>query len=137
MQWSKLTANESCVFENTESGPFSVDAVFSQDDGRTWDSRRRIYTASNGREAGAPDVVKVGGNLVVSFMTNENTDTPRLDGGEMKVVISSDGGGNWSKSTVTGGAGSHWAGLFSLGSTEFMALYAQDGHGLVSQKYSV
>lgn len=129
----------SCVFENTESGYFSVDAVYSDDDGLTWQltARQRVYTAANHREAGAPSVINVGGKLVVGFMTNEDTDTPKLDGGQMKVVTSGNGGRNFSGTTVTGGVGSHWEGLFALNNNEFLALYAQNGHGLVTQKYRV
>ena len=129
----------SCVFENTEAGYFTVDAVYSDDDGLTWQqgNRQRIYTAANRREAGAPSVINVGGTLVVDFMTNENTNTPHLDGGQMKVVTSTDGGKSWGGATVTGGTGSHWPGMFALNNDEFLALYSQNGHGLVSQKYRV
>jgi hypothetical protein len=123
----------SCVFENTEIGRFSINAVFSQDDGRTWNSRARVYTSA--REAGAPYVINVGGTLVTSFMTNENTDTPQIDGGEMKVVTSGDRGRSWSAPTVTGGVGSHWPAMITLNGNEFLTLYSQNGRGLVSQKY--
>ncbi|OAA71876.1 glycoside hydrolase family 93 protein [Akanthomyces lecanii RCEF 1005] len=128
-----------CVFENTEAGYFTVDAVYSDDDGLTWQqgNRQRIYTAANRREAGAPSVINVGDTLVVDFMTNENTNTPQLDGGQMKVVTSTDGGKSWGGATVTGEAGSHWPGMVALNNNGFLALYSQNGHGLVSQKYRV
>lgn len=69
-------ANISCgaVFENTESGPFSVDYVISHDDGMSWGERGRLYTARSGKLAGAPQVYNVWGTLVASFMTNEDID---------------------------------------------------------------
>lgn len=134
--WLTQVCN-SCVFENTESGHFSIDAVFSQNDGISWNSRKRIYTAANKRESGAPAVINVGGKLVVSFMTNEDVDIPQVDGGQMKVIVSTNGGQSWGGSTVTGDRGSHWPGLLTLGSTEFLALYSQNGKGLISQKYRV
>ena len=42
----------SAVFENTQTGPFSVDYVLSSDDGYSWHSRGRVYTAVNNLEAG-------------------------------------------------------------------------------------
>ena len=135
-----LTRNRS-VFENTEnSTSFSVDYVQSSDDGLTWGRHRgRVYTAAGtGKEAGAPQVINVGGILVASFMTNENTSTPKLDGGHMKVVTSVDGGRSWAtKAFVTGDTGSHWPGLFALNSTHFLALYSRDGLGAVSHIYRV
>ncbi|PNY23700.1 Uncharacterized protein TCAP_06358 [Tolypocladium capitatum] len=127
--------NVICVFENTEIGHFSIDYVLSHDDGFNWGSRTRLYTAANGRDAGAPDVINVGGQLVASFMTNENSNTPSLDGGQMKVVVSNNGGSSWSGPTVTGDVGSHWGGLYSIDSSQFLALYSFDRAGLVSQKY--
>jgi hypothetical protein len=119
--------------------PFSVYAVISRDDGYTWTDRRRVYTANgHGKEAGAPQTANVGGTLVVSFMTNQDTPTPRLDGGQMRVVTSVDSGQTWSPDAiVTGMTGSHWAGIFAMDSTTFLALYSRDGMGAVSQLYGV
>ncbi|KAK2594718.1 hypothetical protein QQS21_007568 [Conoideocrella luteorostrata] len=126
-----------CVFENTESGPFSVNYVVSHDDGLTWGGRTRLYTAKNGKDAGAPYVVNVGGTLVTSFMTNEDSLATSVDGGKMKVVTSADGGKNWGKLAITGEAGSHWPGMYSLDEGHLLALYRLDEKGLVSQKYQV
>ena len=49
-------------------------------------------------DAGAPVVAEVGGTLAVSFMTNEEVRIPRIDGGDIKLVISVDGGRVWSSS---------------------------------------
>ncbi|CAJ2500315.1 Uu.00g031680.m01.CDS01 [Anthostomella pinea] len=126
------------VFENTEDGPYSIDYVTSTNDGSSWGGRTRLYTARNGQNAGAPQVINVGGTLVVSFMTNEDVaGTNGIDGAQMKVVTSTNGGSSWSASVVTGQAASHWPGLFDLDSTHFLALYSKDGLGAVSQTYTL
>ncbi|KAK0708633.1 hypothetical protein B0H67DRAFT_590820 [Lasiosphaeris hirsuta] len=78
-------------------------------------------------------------------MTNEGVATPQLDGGQMKVVTSVDGGQAWSSggvgsvvtATVAADVGSHWPGLYVLDHSHFMALYSRDGVGAVSQLYRV
>ena len=127
----------SCVFENTLHGPFSVDYVLSPDDGYTWGSRGNVYTAVNNAEAGAPQVINVGGTLVASFMSNEAGNGPGVDNGEMKVVTSTDGGVTWSGATVISGLGSHWPGMQVLDDKNFLALYSFSGLGLVSHKHTV
>ncbi|KKP02561.1 hypothetical protein THAR02_05332 [Trichoderma harzianum] len=134
------SGNLIAVFENTESGPFSIDYVLSHDDGNSWGQRARLYTARNGKNAGAPQVVNVGGTLVTSFMTNEDvagTGGNGIDGAQMKVVTSTDGGSTWSGTTITGDAGSHWPGLYTVDQTHFLALYTKDGLGAVSQEYQL
>ncbi|RFU74914.1 glycoside hydrolase family 93 [Trichoderma arundinaceum] len=134
------SGNLIAVFENTESGPFTIDYVLSHDDGNSWGQRARIYTPRNGANAGAPQVVNVGGTLVTSFMTNEDvagSGGNGIDGAQMKVVTSTDGGRTWGGSTVTGDAGSHWPGLFTIDQTHFLALYSRDGLGAVSQSYQL
>ncbi|KAK0732914.1 Sialidase [Lasiosphaeria miniovina] len=134
-----------CIFESTESGPFTITRVLSSDGGYTWSRRARVYTAGNGKNAGAPQIINVGGALVASFMTNEATDVATIDGGQMKVVTSMNSAAAWSSSgggtgtsrgaVVTGDRGSHWPGLFVLDSKCFLALYTRDGLGAVSQRY--
>ncbi|KAL7907489.1 glycoside hydrolase family 93 protein [Trichoderma velutinum] len=134
------SGNLIAVFENTESGPFSIDYVLSQDDGNSWGQRARLYTAANGKNAGAPQVINVGGTLVTSFMTNEDvqgTGGNGIDGAQMKVVTSTDGGSTWGGKTITGNTGSHWPGLYTLDQTHFLALYTKDGTGAVSQEYQL
>lgn len=127
-----------CVFENTEDPRgFTVNAVYSSDDGMTWGGRRRLYTPSKGT-AGAPQVYNVWGTMVASFMTNEDHDVGKgYDGGDMKVITSTDGGKNWGPSTIVGPSPAHWPGLFNLDPTHFLALYSQDGKGAVSQNYEL
>ncbi|KAK3347233.1 glycoside hydrolase family 93 protein [Lasiosphaeria hispida] len=132
-----------CVFETTEDGVFSVNRAVSPDDGYTWGERARVYTAAGGKNAGAPQVYKVGGTLVTSFMTNEGVGTPQLDGGQMKVVTSVNGGQTWSSggagsavaATVAADVGAHWPGLYAIDQSHFLALYSMDGIGAVSQLY--
>lgn len=130
----------SCVFETTEDGPYSIKYVRSQDDGFTWNSRTPLYTANNGADAGAPQIINLEGTLVADFMTNEDGGTiPGVaDGGEMKVITSGDGGQTWSESSITGSNGSHWPGLYAFpNSTSFLALYSHDDVGLVTESYSL
>ncbi|KAK3395097.1 glycoside hydrolase family 93 protein [Podospora didyma] len=133
-----------CVFETTESGHFSINSVISHDDGYSWGSRARVYTAADNKNAGAPQVINVSGGLVASFMTNEAAPSlPEVDGGQMKVVTSIDGGRNWSSfgagcsvaAMVTADTGAHWPGLYALDGNRFLALYSRDGLGAVSQLY--
>ncbi|PON21372.1 hypothetical protein TGAM01_v209823 [Trichoderma gamsii] len=134
------SGNLIAVFENTESGPFTVDYVLSHDDGNSWGQRGRLYTARNGAGAGAPQVINVGGTLITSFMTDEDVagiPGSGYDGAQMKVVTSIDGGQTWGPATVTGDARSHWPGLYTLNQTHFLALYSKDGLGAVSQHYQL
>jgi hypothetical protein len=134
---TRVVRDNSAVFENTESGFFSIDYVISHDDGRSWGERGRLYTAKNNGEAIAPQVVSVGGTLVVSFMTDESTGGNGADGAQMKVITSTNGGKTWSGSVVTGEVASHWPGLFAQDSTHFLALYSKNGVGAVSQLYQL
>ena len=121
------------------NGVFSVHRVLSNDDGRTWGQRSLVYTAANGKDAGAPQVYNVGGTLVTSFMTNEAVDQPHLDGAQMKVVTSVNGAADWSSmskgGTVTADTESHWPGLYTIDQKHFLALYSKAGLGAVSQLY--
>ena len=116
----------------------SIDYVISRDDGNTWGERGKVYTAKGkDKVAGAPQVLNVGGTLVVSFMTNEDVNVGQIDGGQLKVVTSDNGGSTWSPATVLGDQGSHWPGLFTTDSSHFLALYSKDRLGAVSQLYEI
>lgn len=57
------------VFESETTGTFTINAITSSDDGKTWGNRKTIYTpSSSNTSAGAPQIVNVGGTLAVSFM---------------------------------------------------------------------
>lgn len=136
----------SCVFENTEDGPFSIRYVLSYDDGSTWDESTRaiLYDPTDSvSTAQAPSVVNVGGGtLVAGFITNEDTPSDTdgdADGGTFKVVtaLSTDvttWGGKTSIST-----GAHWPGLYSFGddSSDFLALYGSNTVGVATREYTV
>ncbi|KAI0430438.1 glycoside hydrolase family 93 protein [Xylaria sp. FL1042] len=129
--------NLMAVFENTESGLFSIDYVLSHDDGKSWGQRGRLYTAANNGQAIAPQICNAGGTLVASFMTDESVGSNGADGAQMKVITSTNGGATWSAAVVTGEVASHWPGLFARDSTHFLALYSKDGLGAVSQLYQL
>lgn len=96
--------------------------------------------AQGGKWAGAPQVYLVGDTLVTSFLTNEGTDLPKIDGAYTKVVVSKDSGKTWTetgKAETVAGTGSHWPGLYSLNGTHFLALYSTDEMGAVSHLHSV
>jgi hypothetical protein len=114
------------VFECEQNGLFVVDSVSSSDGGITWGNRRNVYTPTgSSKNAGAPQVINVGGTLVVSFMTNEDTSGTASDwpnNAEVKLVTSSDGVSFGNKITV-GGSASFWPGLVSTSDTSFLYLY--------------
>ncbi|KAK4165600.1 glycoside hydrolase family 93 protein [Cladorrhinum sp. PSN259] len=138
------------IMESTmaETMTYSITTIESDDDGWKWrhntSDRSLIYAAHAKKNAGAPGIINVGGTLVASFMTNEAERTPGIDGGELKFIVSVDGGKTWSSNgaaksqdwgaafTVAGG-GVHWPGLCALNGTHFLALYSRDGLGAVSQ----
>ncbi|KAL8791469.1 MAG: hypothetical protein Q9213_000086 [Squamulea squamosa] len=126
------------VYETSTVGLFTLGAVFSSDDGRTWSGRRTIYTPSSpNTSAGAPQVLNVGGTLVVSFMTNEdeNLQAPSnsyTDRTAVKVITSGDLGRTWGNKLTVGAVQSSWPGLMDLGGTGKF-LYLMDRAGAKSQ----
>lgn len=82
------------VFESLPvDGTFSVHAISSSDDGKTWGDRRLVYSATGERNnAGSPQIINVGGTLCVSLMTDEDTQLHEwTKGAGTKMLISSDG----------------------------------------------
>ncbi|PVH79476.1 glycoside hydrolase family 93 protein [Cadophora sp. DSE1049] len=107
------------VFEtNTNAGPFSIYAVSSSNGGATWTNRRLVYTASTtGRHAGAPQVVNVGGTLVVSFMTDEDVAASSWNWpivAASKMLVSVDGGLTWKNKLQVFAPNSQWPSLLAL-----------------------
>ncbi|KAK4221481.1 Sialidase [Podospora fimiseda] len=146
------------VFQSTYyRGVFSITGIESDDDGYTWrkKDRKRIYTAPNGKHAGAPQVINLGGGkaLVVSFMSSEHTMQGKpadwdgwIDGGELMLIVSFDEGKTWSGNgksqewqmgMMTVDKGCHWPGLYALNEDEFLVLYTKDGLGGVSQRFKL
>lgn len=130
------------MFENTEDGAFSIRSVLSYDDGMTWDETTRsiVYDPSNTvSTAQAPAVINVGGNMVVSFITNEDTPSDAsgdADGGTVKVVTSSSTGLVWGGKTAIA-TGAHWPGLYDLDGSDFLVLYGSDEVGVASREFTV
>ncbi|KAF9465233.1 glycoside hydrolase family 93 protein [Collybia nuda] len=119
------------VFETTQgvNGQFVVDAITSNDDGLTWSSARtRVYTPT-ARNAGAPQIVNVGGTLVVSFMTDEDTSSAHVWPAQAaaKVVTSVDGGAKWGNKVTVGPTASLWPGMVGLSGSTFLALFEHQG----------
>ncbi|KAL8802901.1 MAG: hypothetical protein Q9182_003517 [Xanthomendoza sp. 2 TL-2023] len=122
------------VYETSTTGLFSLGAISSSDDGRTWWNRRTIYTASSAHtSAGAPQVVNVGGTLVVSFMTNEDErrsapSSSYTDHTAVKVITSGDLGRSWGNKMTVGEVQSSWPGVMDLGGQgKFLYLMERDG----------
>lgn len=90
--------------------------------------------------AQAPSIVNVGGTLVASFMTNEDTPSDTdgdADGGSFKIVSASASASDlvWgNKATISTGA--HWPGLFDVDESYFLALYGAST-GILSREYAV
>lgn len=118
-------SNLIAVFESEQNGgPFSIHSITSADDGKTWGNRQTVYTPTgSGTNAQAPQVISVGGTLVVSFQTDE--DSPGSD--VTKVVTSGDGGVTWGHKLTFSPAVSQWAGLMTLDASSFLALAAHSG----------
>ncbi|KAL8943941.1 MAG: hypothetical protein Q9216_000753 [Gyalolechia sp. 2 TL-2023] len=132
------------VYETETTGTFSLGAVFSADDGKTWSGRRTIYNPSSpNTSAGAPQVINSGGGtLVVSFVTNEDEvlSTPSssyTDRTAVKVVTSGDGGRTWGNKVTVGTQQSSWPGLLDLGGGKGQFLYLFDKGGAKSQLISL
>ncbi|CAD6504203.1 BgTH12-05937 [Blumeria graminis f. sp. triticale] len=126
------------VFEtNDNSGPFRLDTVSSADGGATWSDRKTLYAAPEGKNAGAPQIARVGQTLVVSFMTNEDDPNAKLgtnwvDFADAKLLTSTDNGANWVKSTVFK-APAFWPGLTVL-QDEKTFLYMAGSEGVVKSQ---
>jgi len=117
------SATKLAIFESGAPG-FTVHTVRSGDDGATWGDRALVYEA-RGKNAGAPQIERVGGRLVASFGTNEDAgDWPV---GALKVMVSSDGGRTWGYKTTVHDSPAMWAGLLALDDRRFLALYESGG----------
>ena len=118
------------VFETeTGGGQFTIWAMSSSDDGKTWGNRRNIFTPSVGNaNANAPQVINVGGTLVVSLQTDE--DNPGQEA--MKIITSGDGGATWGNKLTVLQPVSIWPGLLALDDCSFLGM--ADNNGAKSQK---
>ncbi|KAJ7460738.1 glycoside hydrolase family 93 protein [Mycena latifolia] len=91
----------------------ATSSVVSKDDGATWGERSQAFVPTGSQNnAGAPSVVTTtGGTLVVSFMTDE--DTQWVKGASMKILTSlSTDPPVWGQKTTVLGDGSLWPSMF-------------------------
>lgn len=122
------------VFEASQNGLFTVNSIYSSDDGKTWANRTRVYTPTGtNNNAGSPQVVNVGGTLVVSFMTDEDTQEHNwFQGAGAKLVTSGDGGATWGNKIEVFEPQANWPAMLTLDDSSF--LYAADYDGAKSHK---
>ena len=130
-------SNLSVVFETGTNGHFVVNSMTSGDDGATWGNRQNVYTSPGGRNAGAPQVVNVGGALVVSFMTDEDNAAGGawVDNPDFKIVTSGDGGKTWGNKLTFSPTQSWWGGVVDLDGSTFLGL--ADAGGAKAQLISL
>jgi photosystem II stability/assembly factor-like uncharacterized protein len=113
------------IFESGAPG-FTVHTVRSEDDGVSWGDRSLVYaTADTSKNAGAPQIIRVGSKLVASFGTNE--DGGVWPTGALVVMVSSDGGKSWADKTTVHATPALWSGLLALDDNSFLALYESGG----------
>ena len=128
------------VFESESTGIFNVMSITSADDGKTWTNRRTVYASTGtGNSAGAPQIINVGGSMVVSFQTSEDSNLGQSGAytshTAAKVVSSSDGGNTWGNKLTVGAEQSAWPGLLDLDKGSFLALV--DHGGAKAQKVTL
>ncbi|KAK3076057.1 hypothetical protein LTR53_000102 [Teratosphaeriaceae sp. CCFEE 6253] len=125
------------VFESEQDGLFTVNSITSFDDGKTWGNRQRVYTPTGtNNNAGAPQIVTVGGTLCVSFMTDEDTQQHHwIIGADDKIITSGDGGATWGNKITVFGVQSNWPAMLSLDRNSL--LYMADFRGPKAQKINL
>ena len=125
------------VFESVPpEGTFTVNAVTSDDDGASWADRRLVYAPTGDRNnAGAPQIINVGGRLLVSFMTDEDTQLHAwVTGAGAKVVTSSDGQ-NWNDKLEVFTPQANWPAMIAVDDNSL--LYMADKDGVKAQKITL
>jgi hypothetical protein len=124
------------IFESdntTNTNLFTVHSVTSPDDGVTWQNRRLVYQP-NGIQtnAGSPQVVNVGGTLVASFMTDEDTQAQDWANGAAAKLLTSTDGVTWGHKLEVFAPDAYWPGMLPLNGSEF--LYMCNTNGSHSQQ---
>ena len=133
-------SNLIAVFETKANGLFTINTVTSADDGATWGNRHSVYTPTGtDNNAGSPQVANVGGTLVASFATDEDTSmhdwSPSPQGADCKVVTSGDGGATWGNKLTISPVQSVWPGLLTLDDSNVLSL--ADHNGAATQKITL
>ena len=123
------SATKVAIFEsgdiNVSPTHFTVWAVKTTDDGKTWGSKRYPVFTPSGSQAGAPQIVRVGSRLVASFGTNEEGGAwPQ---GALAVMVSVDEGESWKDKTTVHANPAMWSGMIALDDESFLALYESEG----------
>jgi len=126
----RLLTGEILVFFEAQDyldRPFVVRCTRSTDGGRSWTGRDLVYASGKpGKKAGAPFAVALpGGEVVVSFQTDEDRNGFGDAFCDVKCVVSADGGRTWSApSTVFSAPDGHacWASLLVDGPSEVRAV---------------
>lgn len=129
-------SNLIAVFETSENGLFTVNSITSPDDGKTWGNRQRVYTPTGtNNNAGAPQVVNVGDTMVVSFMTDEDTQLHDwINGAGAKLLTCGDGGSSWGNKLQVFAPQANWPAMLPLNGDDSGFLYFADKGGAKAQK---
>ncbi|RPD66328.1 glycoside hydrolase family 93 protein [Lentinus tigrinus ALCF2SS1-7] len=126
-----------CVFETTEGrGTFQVKSVVSTDEGATWGQRSLVHApAASNANAGAPQIVQTtDNNLVVSFMTDEDSSSHNWPSQFVSFKIVTGGPvatGNWGHETTVTTPQSSWPGLLAKSDGTVLACVGHDPEGSV------
>jgi photosystem II stability/assembly factor-like uncharacterized protein len=104
------------VFESLNPD-VGITSVRSQDDGVTWGSRATVYkTPVANANTNAPQIENINNNLVVAFMTDEDSPGARA---ASKVLVSIDGGNSWGQKATAIDA-CYWPGLLTIDATHIL-----------------
>lgn len=121
------------IFESfdTSSGTIGLDTVHSvtsSDDGVTWGNRALVYSPTGtDNNAGAPQIINVGGTMVASFMTDEDTSEHNWSSGADTKVITSTDGVNWGNKATVFDVQSNWPGMVVLDDSNFLCMAEYSG----------
>jgi hypothetical protein len=136
------------VFESLdkkhETG-YKIYSVSSSNGGKTWGNRKLIYNPGDSKNAGAPQIVRIGDMLVVSFMTDEdrvpyaqrtgddkNKQWPTVTAA--KFITSNDGGVTWGDKTTVFPEQASWPSLLAVENEKALLYLGSDPSGVKSQK---
>jgi len=123
------------IFETTEYGRFMVSRVISHDGGSTWGEHADMYVPADGKQAGVPQIVNVGGTLVASSMTNEDgPNRPGAIDGAAKILASMDSKNTWNNKFTLFPPRSNWPGLALLHEDHFNVMDGVSGEGAIGRK---
>ncbi len=115
------------IFESESNGIFHVMSVKSTDDGASWSQRSIVFAPRAGHNAGSPQIVSVGGQLLAVFMTDEDAGTvnwPNNAAVKVETTTSiSSSNVVWSAPYTIAQASAYWPGVLANGSQGAFVLY--------------